>query len=74
MGCSLFLHRLEDASHVEFRQWGGASGATVRLYTVHGGGHTIPGGTGYYPAFIVGRTNQDIVIAEEVMHFFSIAR
>lgn len=64
----------EDASHVEFRQWKGTGGTTVRLYTVHGGGHTIPGGTGYYPSFIVGRTNQDIMIAEEIMNFFSIAR
>ena len=65
---------LDDASHVQFRQWKGAGSATVRLYTVYGGGHTIPGGTGYYPAFIVGRTNQDIVIAEEIIHFFKNSR
>ncbi|MEU4893396.1 dienelactone hydrolase family protein [Streptomyces sp. NPDC044780] len=44
----------------------------VTLYTVHGGGHTIPG-PGKAPA-VLGRTNQDVNTAELVDEFFGVSR
>ncbi|MGK5685597.1 alpha/beta hydrolase family esterase [Actinoplanes sp. URMC 104] len=49
----------------EYRQPGHPS---VQLYTVHGGGHTVPG-PGSAPA-VVGRTNHDVNTAELVRTFF----
>lgn len=42
----------------------------VRLYTVHGGGHTIPGPR--KAPFILGPTNGDISAAAEVAEFFEL--
>ena len=56
-----------DETHIERLSW---SGTKVRLYIVHGGGHTIPGGTQYLPEFIVGRVSKDMILAEEVWRFF----
>ncbi len=42
----------------------------VRHYIVHGGGHTIPGGTQYLPLFLVGRASGDFEIAPEMWAFF----
>lgn len=44
----------------------------VALYTVHGGGHTVPG-PGRAP-FVLGRTNQDVNTAELIGEFFGVAR
>jgi polyhydroxybutyrate depolymerase len=49
------------ATHVDLTSYGADGSAAVTLYTVHGGGHTVPGphrGPG-----IVGRTNSDISVA-----------
>ncbi len=43
----------------------------VVLYTVHGGGHTIPG-PGKAPAFFLGRTNRDADAAQLVADLFRI--
>lgn len=43
----------------------------VVLYTVHGGGHTIPG-PGKAPAFFLGRTNRDADAADLVADLFRI--
>lgn len=58
----------DDASHVEMQTW---PASRVRLYTVHGGGHTIPGGSQYLPKVMVGTTNQDMNIAQEVRDFLA---
>ncbi|MEV4089936.1 hypothetical protein AB0J43_57680 [Nonomuraea fuscirosea] len=42
------------------------------LYTVHGGGHTIPG-PAKGPA-VIGRTNQDVSTADLVAGFFEDVR
>jgi polyhydroxybutyrate depolymerase len=42
----------------------------VTLYTVHGGGHTIPGPR-KAPA-VLGRTNQDVNTADLVKDFFEL--
>lgn len=47
------------------------SGLEVVGITVHGGGHTTPGGCQYEPIFSVGRTNRDIIAADEVWAFFA---
>jgi polyhydroxybutyrate depolymerase len=44
----------------------------VALYTVHGGGHTIPGPR-KAPA-ILGRTNQDVNTADLIGEFFGLSR
>ncbi len=57
-----------DGSRVEVTSW---PGSPVRLYTIRGGGHTIPGGNQYLPGFIVGKVNRDIDTAEEMWRFFN---
>ncbi|MFI5925206.1 alpha/beta hydrolase family esterase [Micromonospora sp. NPDC051543] len=52
----------------EYRQPGHPS---VALYTVHGGGHTIPG-PAKAPA-VLGRTNQDVRTARLIDEFFAIS-
>ena len=59
-----------DDSTVEVTTFSGLS-APVVLYTIHGGGHTFPGGQGSFPKQIVGAHNMDIVGAEEIWAFFS---
>jgi len=60
-------HDREDGTTVEILTW---PDSRVRLYTIRGGGHTIPGGEQYLPASIVGRVSHDINIAGEVWGFF----
>ena len=59
-----------DSSTVEVTTFSGLS-APVVLYTIHGGGHTFPGGQGDFPEQIVGAHNMDIVGAEEIWAFCS---
>jgi polyhydroxybutyrate depolymerase len=44
-------------------------GAEVRLYTVHGGGHTWPGGWQYLAPRLVGKTSRDWSASEEMWAF-----
>ena len=64
-------HDLTDHTHIERLTW---PGTKVRLYMVHGGGHTIPGGKQYLPLFIVGWVSQDMDTAEEAWRFFTESR
>lgn len=57
----------EDVTRRAFT--GCAHGADVMLYTVHGGGHTWPGG-GPMPAWFVGRTSDGIDATREMWAFF----
>jgi polyhydroxybutyrate depolymerase len=59
----------DDQSTVKKTVWGKAAGPQVVLYTVKGGGHTLPGGNSFLPARIVGSTNGDIQAAEEIWAF-----
>jgi polyhydroxybutyrate depolymerase len=62
----------DDGSQVEVSLWsGGESNTSVALYRVVSGGHTIPGGTQYLPARLVGKRNQDIDGLETVWQFFA---
>jgi polyhydroxybutyrate depolymerase len=52
------------------RAYGGcADGADVVLYTIHGGGHTWPGG-GPQPEWFLGRTSRDVEASRQAWAFF----
>jgi polyhydroxybutyrate depolymerase len=59
--------RAADVTRREFQ--GCADGADVWLYTIHGGGHTWPGG-GDLPEWFVGRTSRSIDASREAWTFF----
>lgn len=60
----------EDGSTVVRERWRGSSGHEVVLYSIVGGGHSIPGGYRGAPDFLLGVTNRDIDAAEEIWAFF----
>jgi polyhydroxybutyrate depolymerase len=45
----------------------------VTLYTVHGGGHSIPGPKSASPRFIMGRTDHTLDTAQAISEFFGLA-
>ena len=45
--------------------------AAVKLFTVHGGGHTWPGGRQYLPEDTIGRTSRDFDAGRAIWTFFS---
>lgn len=59
----------DDGSTVVRESWRAASGHEVVVYSIMGGGHSVPGGYGL-PELIVGPTNRDIVAADEIWAFF----
>ncbi len=59
-----------DGSTVERVSWVGSSGHEVVGYSIHGGGHTLPGGWQYFDEFGIGHTNRDIVAADVIWRFF----
>ena len=59
----------DDGSTVERVVWREAHGEVVG-YAVRGGGHTMPGGWQYAPAFLIGPTNGDISAPDEIWDFF----
>jgi polyhydroxybutyrate depolymerase len=60
----------DDVSTIELTTWRAPGLDEVRLYTVVGGGHTVPSRTATMPAFLVGPTNADIEAADEIWTFF----
>jgi polyhydroxybutyrate depolymerase len=50
---------------------GGKQGTEVVVYTIHGGGHTWPGGQQYLPVFLVGKVNHDLKASDVIWEFFS---
>lgn len=59
-----------DDSNVEVTTYTGLNAAVI-LYTIHGGGHTLPGGGTKAPKQVFGPTNMDISGAEEIWAFVS---
>ena len=59
-----------DDSWVERRSWRSDGVPEVSLYTVHGGGHTVPHPRFRYPRML-GPTNADIDAAGEIWSFFA---
>jgi polyhydroxybutyrate depolymerase len=51
-----------------------APGASVVLVAVKGGGHTLPGGDQYAPAWLVGRVSHDLDGAQAIWDFLSANR
>ena len=56
-----------DETFIERLSW---TGSKVCLYIIHGGGHTVPGGSQYLPEFLVGRVSRDMDMAQEAWRFF----
>ena len=60
-----------DPTRVSLARYTGCHpGAEVRLYTIHGGGHTWPGGRAYLPAFLVGKVSRQIDADAVMWEFF----
>lgn len=66
----------DDGTTVSFVQHTGCKpGGNVTLYTIHGGGHTWPGGSDSTPVLklmetVVGKTSHEINACEIMWHFF----
>jgi polyhydroxybutyrate depolymerase len=60
-----------DDSWIEIDQYEDCAGDNfIMFYTVHGGGHTWPGGVQYLPEFLIGRTNRDAHAGALIWEFF----
>ncbi|MBW2245563.1 MAG: prolyl oligopeptidase family serine peptidase, partial [Deltaproteobacteria bacterium] len=62
----------DDGSHIERIGWQAPGRASVWLYAVHGGGHTVPHPDQRMPR-LLGATNQDAAAAELIWRFFDAA-
>lgn len=61
-----------DRCTVERATWpGGRDGTAVRLDTIHGGGHTWPGGPQYLPRAVIGPVCRDVDAATDIWAFFA---
>ncbi|MGD8632915.1 MAG: PHB depolymerase family esterase [Anaerolineales bacterium] len=61
-----------DESWIGVARYGGCvNSEQVALYTVHGAGHTWPGGSQYLPEVLIGRTNRDANAAQLIWDFFA---
>ncbi|MBS0431097.1 MAG: esterase [Proteobacteria bacterium] len=45
------------------------AGSALQLYSIHGGGHTWPGGLQYLPALLIGRTTRQIDAGDIIVRF-----
>lgn len=59
----------EDETRTTIKSYAGDN-ADVVLYTVHGAGHTWPGGLQYLPARIIGKTSRDFDANRVIWSFF----
>ncbi|MFV2043149.1 MAG: PHB depolymerase family esterase [Anaerolineales bacterium] len=61
----------QDGTRIYVDTYSGCNGdVAVVLYTVEGGGHTLPGGTQYLPKLIIGRVSKDLHAGEAIWQFF----
>ncbi|MGA9532975.1 MAG: alpha/beta fold hydrolase [Anaerolineales bacterium] len=61
----------DDGTRVRSDRFVGCDrGTEVRLYTVQGGGHALPGGEQYAPRALIGRVSHDLNAGEAVWEFF----
>ena len=61
-----------DGTRIEVTRWTAPDRAIVALYTVQGGGHTVPHPTARFPR-LLGRTSADVSAAEVIWSFFASA-
>jgi polyhydroxybutyrate depolymerase len=60
-----------DGCRAEWSTWSSCrDGTEVTLYTLHGAGHTWPGGGQYLPRFLIGKVCRDIDATEVIWNFF----
>jgi polyhydroxybutyrate depolymerase len=59
----------EDGSTVERARWSALGKKPIVLYTIRGGGHSVPHPVARGPR-LLGRTNADITAADEIWSFF----
>jgi polyhydroxybutyrate depolymerase len=60
-----------DGCRAEWSTWSSCrDGTEVTLYTLHGAGHTWPGGAQYLPQAFIGRVCRDIDATEIIWNFF----
>lgn len=62
----------DDGTTIERTRWAVPGRATVVLYVVRGGGHTVPHPEVRFPR-LLGRTSGDLVAAEQIWSFFATA-
>jgi len=63
-----------DGTRIQLDTYSGCEeGVSVVLYTVEGGGHTLPGGTQYVLEFVIGRVSRDLHTGEAIWEFFEAA-
>ncbi len=63
-----------DGTRIQVETYSGCEGdVSVVLYTVDGGGHTLPGGTQYVLKFVMGRVSRDLHAGEAIWQFFESA-
>ncbi len=77
-GCDPTAHMNElpdldprDGTRIQVDTYFGCEGGvSVVLYTVEGGGHTLPGGSRYVLRFVIGRVSRDLHAGEAIWQFF----
>jgi polyhydroxybutyrate depolymerase len=64
--------KTEDGTQTQLLHYRDCKGGTdVKFYSVEGGGHTWPGGLGYLPERVIGRTSRDFNATEVIWEFFA---
>lgn len=61
--------RLDGGTGVEVTTWRDATEGAIALYTIHGGGHTIPGPRSHMPEFL-GPSERRFNVLEHAVEFF----
>jgi polyhydroxybutyrate depolymerase len=60
-----------DGCRADWSTWSACrAGSEVTLYTLHGAGHTWPGGAQYLPQVLIGKVCRDIDATEIIWNFF----
>lgn len=60
-----------DGTRIQLDTYSGCEGGvSVLLYTVDGGGHTLPGGAQYVLRFVIGRVSRDLHAGQTIWQFF----
>ena len=61
-----------DGTTITKEEYKGVNGADVISYTIHGGGHTWPGGKQYLPRLVIGKVSRDMNGCEVIWNFFKL--
>ncbi len=58
-----------DGTSVKIIDYVGCEKAAIRVYRIEGGGHTWPGGSQYFPRFLIGNASREIDAAAQAWTF-----